>query len=101
MSDEPERVFSTTGAAVTPRRRSLLDTTVNQLMVVKQWLKVGLISLTRYAFTTTAATELIGQLGATLRALVYDQSHLRAPPRAVRSQQGPYLLIEAIFTAVT
>lgn len=50
MSDEPERVFSTTGAAVTPRRRSLLDETINHLMVVKAWLKAKLITLDRYGY---------------------------------------------------
>ena len=53
MSDEPERVFSTTGAAVTPRRRSLLDGTINNLMVVKAWLKARLIRLDRYVHSLT------------------------------------------------
>ena len=89
MSNEPERVFSTTGAAVTPRRRSLLDSTIGHLMVTKQWLKTGLIQLSRYAFTSTAATKLIDQSGATSRALKDVPCHLRAPPRPpdhVRSQ---------------
>ena len=55
MSDEPERVFSTTGAAVTPRRRSLLDETINNLMAVKAWLKAKLIKSDRCVFTFTSS----------------------------------------------
>lgn len=47
MSDEPERVFSMTGAVVTPRRRSLLDDTIAHLMVVKAWIQSNLIKLDR------------------------------------------------------
>ena len=37
MSDEPERVYSTTGPAVHPRRRALQDTSINNLITVKAW----------------------------------------------------------------
>jgi hypothetical protein len=68
MSDEPERVFSTTGAAVTPRRRSLLDTTINNLMVVKAWTKAGLIKLDRqvHSLQYRHFRGLIASPGATL-----------------------------------
>ncbi len=54
MSDEPERVFSVTGAAVHPRRRALLDDTINNLMTVKAWSQSGLIKLDRYGSTFTS-----------------------------------------------
>ncbi len=53
MSDEPERVFSIAGATVTPRRRALADSSINNLMVLKAWSKAGLIKLDRYLTTFT------------------------------------------------
>jgi hypothetical protein len=48
MSDEPERVFSTTGAAVSPRRRLLQSQTIGYLMCLKAWIKSKLITIDRY-----------------------------------------------------
>lgn len=48
MSDEPERVFSTTGHALSPRRRRLKDETIDHLMSVKAWSKAGLVKIDRY-----------------------------------------------------
>jgi hypothetical protein len=47
MSDEPERVFSITGAAITPRRRLLNSEKIGHLMCLKAWQRSGLISLDR------------------------------------------------------
>lgn len=48
MSDEPERVFSMTGAAVSSRRRLLDDTTVRDIMCLKAWIDAGIITIDRY-----------------------------------------------------
>jgi hypothetical protein len=45
MSDEPERVFSITGAAITPRRRLLDSDKIGYLMCLKAWIKAGVIKL--------------------------------------------------------
>jgi hypothetical protein len=47
MSDEPERVFSITGAAITPRRRLLKSEKIGYLMCLKAWIKAGVVSLDR------------------------------------------------------
>lgn len=47
MSDEPERVFSITGAAVTPRRRLLKSDKIAHLMCLKAWIQAGIITLDR------------------------------------------------------
>ena len=47
MSDEPERVFSITGAAITPRRRLLKSDKIAHLMCLKAWMKAGVITLDR------------------------------------------------------
>ena len=47
MSDEPERVFSITGAAIKPRRRRLTSDKIAYLMCLKQWLKSGILTLDR------------------------------------------------------
>jgi hypothetical protein len=48
MSDEPERVFSTAGAAVSPRRRLLHGTTISYTMCLKSWIARKVIVLDRY-----------------------------------------------------
>ena len=45
MSDEPERVFSITGALITPRRRRLKDYKTAYMMCLKQWIKAGVLTL--------------------------------------------------------
>ena len=45
MSDEPERVFSIIGAAITPRRRLLKSDKISYLMCLKAWIKAGVIAL--------------------------------------------------------
>jgi hypothetical protein len=47
MSDEPERVFSITGAAITPRRRLLNDDKINHSMCLKAWVKSGILRIDR------------------------------------------------------
>ena len=47
MSDEPERVFSMTGAAISPRRRLLKSDKIAQLMCLKGWVRAGVIKLDR------------------------------------------------------
>jgi len=45
MSDEPERVFSTTGAAVSQRRRRLQSDTIGHLMCLKAWVKAEIVTI--------------------------------------------------------
>ena len=47
MSDEPERVFSITGAAITPRRRLLKSDKIGYLMCLKAWINAGVITVDR------------------------------------------------------
>ena len=47
MSDEAERVFSVTGAAITPRRRSLKDQKIGHVMCTKAWICSKIIQLNR------------------------------------------------------
>jgi hypothetical protein len=47
MSDEPERVFSITGAAITPRRRLLKSDKISHLMCLKAWAHAGVITFDR------------------------------------------------------
>ena len=43
MSDEPERVFSATGAMIGPRRRLLSAETIQQIMYLRSWRRRGLL----------------------------------------------------------
>ena len=52
MSDEPERVFSMTGAAISPRRRQLGSDMIRNLMCLKSWIRSDIIQITRPLFTT-------------------------------------------------
>ena len=52
MSDEPERVFSMTGAAISPRRRQLGSDMIRNIMCLKSWIRSGIIQITRALFTT-------------------------------------------------
>lgn len=45
MSDALERIFSTTGDVLSPRRRLLQSETVGWLMTLKSWINSGLITL--------------------------------------------------------
>jgi hypothetical protein len=54
MSDEPERVFSMTGAAIDPRRRLLEDDSIRNIMCLKTWLKAGVVKLDRYIAIVTS-----------------------------------------------
>jgi hypothetical protein len=47
MSDEPERVFSITGKAITPQRRLLNDDKIGNLMCLKAWAKAGILTIDR------------------------------------------------------
>jgi hypothetical protein len=47
MSDEPERVFSITGAAVNPRRRLLESQKIGQLMCLKAWSQSNIVQFDR------------------------------------------------------
>ena len=47
MSDEPERVFSITGAAITPRRRNLTSDKINDSMCLKAWLRAKVLIINR------------------------------------------------------
>jgi len=50
MSDEPERIFSATGAAVSPRRRLLKSETIRWIMCLKSWIRSGLVNLNKTFF---------------------------------------------------
>ena len=64
--DEPERVFSITGAAITPRRRSLNDQKIGYIMCLKAWIRSKIIQLDRclhsHQFATLAANHVIMSL---------------------------------------
>ena len=49
MSAEPERVLSTTGAAITPRRRLLQSDTIGRLVCLKAWIKSKLHTIDGYS----------------------------------------------------
>ena len=53
MSDEPERVFSITGAAIGPRRRLLQDDTIKRIMCLKAWRRAGVIEFDRQVYKDT------------------------------------------------
>lgn len=63
MSDEPERKFSETGAATSPRRRLLDEQTIAWLMCLKSWSNTGLVTFDKALFAavptpmTTVTTE--------------------------------------------
>jgi hypothetical protein len=59
MSDEPERVFSITGAAVSPRRRLLHSSTIGYTMCLKSWIAQKVIVLDRYDVFTNSSTTLL------------------------------------------
>ena len=84
MSDEPERVFSITGAALSPRRRLLKSTTIGYAMCVKAWIAAGLIELDRYdqALPSDTTHSLTIPIGVTsqppVHRLLYSLEYLRA-----------------------
>jgi hypothetical protein len=55
MSDEPERVFSTTGALLALRRRQLKGEIVEQLICLRAWDRSGIISLSQGLFNSVVA----------------------------------------------
>jgi hypothetical protein len=50
MSDELERVFSETGAMLSPRRQQMNAETVQQTMCLRQWRRRGLFTWNRSLF---------------------------------------------------
>lgn len=50
MSDELERIFSATGAAVSLRRRLLKSETIRWIMCLKSWIRSGLVNLNKTFF---------------------------------------------------
>ena len=50
MSDAPERVFSTAGDVLSPRRRLLQSETLGWLMTLKSWINSGVIALDKSLF---------------------------------------------------
>ena len=53
MSDEPERVFSTAGNLLTPRRRCMKGEAVEQMLCLKSWQRSGIVSLDQGLFADT------------------------------------------------
>lgn len=51
MSDAPERVFSITGDVISPRRRTLGEDTVREVMCLRSWMDSGIIKLDGNFFT--------------------------------------------------
>jgi hypothetical protein len=56
MSDEPERVFSTTGALLQPRRRTLKGDIVEQMICLQSWDRAGIIALSQGLCNSAVAT---------------------------------------------
>jgi hypothetical protein len=50
MSDAPERVFSTAGDVLSPRRRLLQSETLRWLMTLKSWINSGVVTLDESLF---------------------------------------------------
>ena len=50
MSNAPERVFSTAGDVIPPRRRPLQSETLGWLMTLKSWINSGVIALDESLF---------------------------------------------------
>jgi hypothetical protein len=50
MSDASERVFSTAGDVLSPRRRLLQSETLGWLMTLKSWINSGVIALDESLF---------------------------------------------------
>jgi hypothetical protein len=51
MSDEPERVFSVTGALIGTRRRTMSSDSIRFNMCLKAWLDRGMVNFDRYSGT--------------------------------------------------
>lgn len=64
-SDAPERVLSTTGAAVLPWRRSLKSRTVINLMTMKSWIQSGVVEFSKALFTSVILTTDRVEIGRT------------------------------------
>jgi hypothetical protein len=56
MSDEPERVFSTTGNLMSARRRHLAGQSVEQMTCLRSWDRSGIITLDEGLFDSAVAT---------------------------------------------
>jgi hypothetical protein len=56
MSDEPERVFSMAGNLLSPRRRTMKDTGVEQMLCLRSWQSSGIVKLDQSAFKHAVAT---------------------------------------------
>ena len=64
MSDEPERVFSTTGNLMSPCRRRLLEDGVEKMVCLRSWDRSGIVKLDRSLFNIAiAATSIDGAEG--------------------------------------
>jgi hypothetical protein len=50
MADEPERLFSQAGDAISSRRRRLSDDTVASLMCLRSWQSSGIITIDKSLF---------------------------------------------------
>jgi hypothetical protein len=60
MSDEPERVFSTTGNLMSTRRRHLTGQGVEQMVCLRSWEASGIITLDGGWFDSAVATAIDG-----------------------------------------
>jgi hypothetical protein len=57
MSDEPERKFSEAGNVVQPRRRRIMDTTLQSILSLKSWQRQGLITIDRTLWRQCTASK--------------------------------------------
>lgn len=89
MSDEPERVFSITGAAITPRRRLLKSDKIQHLMCLKAWLHSGVISLDQLVplFTSKTTSLLSKAVETPLTAWQVPQPPPPPPPTPQNQRQ--------------
>ena len=98
MSDEPERVFSITGAAIGPRRRLLQDDTIKRIMCLKAWRRAGVIefkrqvyedTLTLFYLTNRVGRALFARTRYTSTAFSNTSERLSPPPAPPMSSIGP------------
>jgi hypothetical protein len=58
MSDEPERVFSTTGNLLSQRRRHITGEGVEQMICLRSWERSGIITLSQGLFNSAVAMSI-------------------------------------------
>lgn len=62
VSDEPERVFSTAGNLLAPRRRRLNGEGVEQMLCLGSWHRSGIIKLDQASFANTVPIDKMDEI---------------------------------------